>query len=111
MCNVCILLCMYVHLHTHACIHAVHEHTHTQSTHTARTHTHTSTHMCCYVYVPVRISHAHDIVLIVAIIKELFNATFLLYRLVIGLTCGLVIVDTVECKCLLVEVNEFDFIG
>ena len=24
----------------------------------------------------------------------------------IGLTCGLVIVDTVECKCLLVEVNE-----
>ena len=28
----------------------------------------------------------------------------------IGLTCGLVIVDTVECKCLLVEVNKLDFI-
>ena len=51
------------------------------------------------------ISHMHGVVLF------LLWLLFLLYRLVIGLTCGLVIVDTVECKCLLVEVNEFNFIG
>ena len=99
---------MYVHLHTHT-----HTHTHAcMNIHThMHAHAHPPTHMHLYVYMLVHISHAHDVVLIVAIIKDLFNATFLLYRLVIGLTCGLVIVDTVECKCLLVEVNEFDFIG
>ena len=29
----------------------------------------------------------------------------------IGLNTGLVIVDTVNCKCLLVEVDEIDFMG
>ena len=29
----------------------------------------------------------------------------------IGLTCGLVVIDTVQCKCLLVEVDEFEFIS
>ena len=33
------------------------------------------------------------------------------HRLVIALTCELVIIDTVECKFLLIKVNKFDLIG
>ena len=39
------------------------------------------------------------------------HSMYFMYRLVIGLNCGLVIVDTVQSKFLLVEVNELDFIG
>jgi len=37
--------------------------------------------------------------------------SYIIHRLVIGLTTGLAIVDTVNCKCLLVEVDEIDFMG
>ena len=55
----------------------------------------------------------HNIFIVAMLLFNTYSAhsMYFMYRLVIGLNCGLVIVDTVQSKFLLVEVNELDFIG
>ena len=103
---VCMHVCMYkLCMYIHAVCACMHMHTHI-GTHM---HAHTQTQICLYIsYMYVRM---YMILYIVVILSGCLITSFSLYRLVIGLTYGLVIVDTVECKCLLVEVNELDFIS